>query len=140
MRKVLPTLDLASVGTDIITGGVNAARGSDFDDRLLGSNTLGLAVESFIGGKGNDFIDGRGGYDRVLYSTASDDPVTGSITVELALGRVTGDASVGTDTLRSVELVRGSNLNDSYDATGFSGSSTAVPSIFWPRCGAVWLY
>ena len=122
------TLDLAGVGVDAILGGVNAARGSDFDDRLFGSNTLGLAVESFIGGKGDDFINGRGGYDRVLYSTASDDPVTGGITVEMALGKVTGDASVGIDTLRSVEMVRATNFSDSYDATGFSGSSTNAAS------------
>lgn len=120
--------DLASIGVDTFHGGINAVRGSDFNDRLLGSDTPGLAVENFLGGRGDDFINGRGGYDRAMYSTTSDDPVTGGITVELALGRVTGNASVGTDTLRSVELIRGSNFNDSYDATGFSGSSANAAS------------
>ena len=30
-----------------------------------------------------------------------------------------GDVSIGTDTLRSIELVRGTNFADTYDATGF---------------------
>jgi Tol biopolymer transport system component len=122
------TADLATVGVDTFHTGINAIRGSDFDDRLLGSNTLGLAVESFIGGKGDDFIDGRGGYDRALYSTASDDPVTGGITVDMAAGKATGDASVGTDTLKSVELIRGSNYDDIYNAVGFDGASSNAGS------------
>ena len=32
--------DAAHVGTDIIFGGVNFVRGSEFDDRLLGSNNF----------------------------------------------------------------------------------------------------
>ena len=40
----------------------------------------------------------------------------------MAAGTVTGDASVGTDTLRSIEFVRGSNFADTYDATGFGRS------------------
>ncbi len=37
---------------------------------------------------------------------------------------VTGDARVGTDTLTAVESVRGTNLADTYNATGFNGAST----------------
>ena len=43
--------------------------------------------------------------------------------VALAAGTVTG-AGVGTDTLLSVENIRGSNFADSYDATGFGSGST----------------
>ena len=46
----------------------------------------------------------------------------------MASGVVTGDASVGTDTLRSIEFVRGSQFDDIYVATGFSGSSTNAGS------------
>ena len=41
------------------------------------------------------------------------------IAVNMAAGTVMGDASIGTDTLRSIELVRGTNFTDTYDATGF---------------------
>ena len=46
----------------------------------------------------------------------------------MASGVVTGDASVGTDTLRSIEFVRGSQFADIYVATGFSGSSANAGS------------
>jgi hypothetical protein len=46
----------------------------------------------------------------------------------MASGVVTGDASVGTDTLRSIEFVRGSQFDDVYVATGFSGASTNAGS------------
>jgi Ca2+-binding RTX toxin-like protein len=39
----------------------------------------------------------------------------------MAAGIVTGDASSGTDTLRSIEAVQGTIFNDVYDATGFGG-------------------
>jgi hypothetical protein len=123
------TVDLAagtatgdtSVGTDSFTG-VNRVRGSQFNDTLLGSNAGG--VEQFTGGAGNDFINGRGGNDRAVYSTFVNDTVTAGVTINLAAGTVTGDASVGTDTLRSIEFVRGSNFADVYDSTGFTTSST----------------
>src|SRR4029077_11875179 len=55
------------------------------------------------------------------------------ITVNLAAGTVTAidplDRTIGTDTLRSVEGVRGTNFADIYDATGFSGTSTNASSL-----------
>ena len=116
----------ASVGTDAFTG-VQVVRGSAFADTLLGSNNL-TGVEVFQGGGGNDFIDGRGGFDRVLYEFRIDDNVTAGITVSLATGTVVGDASVGTDTLRSIEAVRGTHFADVFDATGFTASSTNAGS------------
>ena len=41
----------------------------------------------------------------------------------MVAGTVTGDASIGTDTLISIESVRGTNFNDTYVATGFNGGS-----------------
>jgi hypothetical protein len=113
--------DIAGVGNDTLSG-VSAVSGSAFNDTLLGSNTT-ATVESFIGNGGNDLIDGRGGLDRANYAAILDDTVTGGISIDMASGIVTGDASVGTDTLRGIEFVRGSQFADTYVATGFSGSS-----------------
>ena len=41
---------------------------------------------------------------------------------------MTGDATVGTDTLRSVEAVRAPTSLDTFDATGFTASSTNAGS------------
>ena len=108
----------ASVGTDSFTG-VQGVRGSEFADTFHGSNNPSGAVEVFQGRGGNDFIDGGGGFDRVLYWFRIDDNVTGGISVNMAAGTVIGDASVGTDTLRSIEAMRATNFADTYDATGF---------------------
>jgi Ca2+-binding RTX toxin-like protein len=124
----------ASVGTDHFSG-VNRVRGSDYADTLLGSNNQS-GVEQFSGGAGNDFIDGRGGFDRASYTLLVDNNVTGPITVNLAAGTVTGDASVGTDTLRSVEAIRGTAFNDVYNATGFTASSTNAGSAGTNAAGA----
>ncbi|QDW47974.1 hypothetical protein FFI89_032165 [Bradyrhizobium sp. KBS0727] len=116
----------ASVGTDHFTN-VNAVIGSSFGDTLLGSDNPAGTYEQFDGRAGNDFIDGRGGYDFVTYN--NDPATTSGIVVNMAAGIVTGDASIGTDTLRHVEGVRGTNFADTYDATGFSGSSTNAGSL-----------
>jgi VCBS repeat-containing protein len=117
----------ASVGHDTFSGpGIIAVWGSSFNDTLLGSNNPNGTVEVFSGFAGNDTINGRGGFDRADYN--SDPTTTSGITVHLAAGTVTGDASIGTDTLISVEAVRGTNFADTYDATGFSGTSTNAGS------------
>ncbi len=129
------TVDLAagtadgdgSVGHDTLIGPMLAVWGSGHDDTLRGSNNGFGTVEVFSGFAGNDLIDGRGGFDRADYN--NDPTTTSGITVNLAAGTVTGDASVGTDTLRSVEAVRGTNFADTYDATGFSGASTNAGSF-----------
>jgi Ca2+-binding RTX toxin-like protein len=125
--------DLAGVGTDTFTG-VNAIEGSNFDDQLFGSNNGLQIAENFIGGGGNDTIDGRGGLDRAIYST--DAAVAAGISVHLADGIVAGDARVGTDTLRSVEAVRGTDFADTFDATGFTASSTNAGSAGVNASGA----
>ena len=82
-----------------------------FGDTLLGSsfsNTL-------IGLGGNDFIDGRGGFDTAGYNSLG--TVTSGVTVNMGAGTATGDASIGTDTLRNIEGVQGTMLADSYDAS-----------------------
>ena len=70
-----------------------------YNDTLLGSANS----ENFLGGYGDDFIDGRGGFDRAVYSTATDDQVTAGISVDYGSRHRYGDVSVGNDTLRSIE-------------------------------------
>ncbi|MGA7964815.1 MAG: cadherin domain-containing protein, partial [Gammaproteobacteria bacterium] len=115
----------ASVGSDTITGGVNTVTGSQFDDTLEGfANPFGVA-NVFDGRAGNDTFDGRDGYDQAVYN--NDGATHSGIVVDMATGTVTGDASIGTDTLISIESVRGTNFADTYDATGYTGASADLP-------------
>ena len=111
----------ASVGNDTITGGVNSIAGSHFADTFFGSNNAANTSEQFEGRGGNDTFDGRGGFDQAVYN--NDTAVTTGISVNMAAGTVTGDAAIGTDTLRSIESVRGTNFADTYVATGFGAGA-----------------
>jgi hypothetical protein len=71
-------------------------------------------------------INGGGGFDRSIYN--GDGKTTAGINVHLAAGTVTGDASIGTDTLMSVEAIRGTDFADTFDATGFTATSTNAGS------------
>jgi len=110
--------DVAQVGIDTFFG-VYGVRGSNFGDFLHGSN----GNDGFVGGGGDDFIDGRGGTDLANYGPAFDAP-TGGVDIHLASGTVTGD---GTDTLRSIERVRGTNFDDVYDARDFGSAPYLDP-------------
>ena len=103
---------------------VNGVTGTGLDDTLIGSSSN----EYFSGGRGNDLIDGGKGYDSAGYLWGS----TSGIAVNMQTGTVDGrdptDATVGHDTLRSIEIVKGTNLDDIYDARGFSGTSTNAGS------------
>ena len=126
------TVDLAfgtatgddSVGNDTITGGVNSIIGSNFADTLYGSYNAPLTSEIFDGGAGNDTLVGRGGFDIAVYNV--DQGTASGIMVNMASGTVVGDASIGTDTLSSIEWIRGTNFNDSYVASGFNGASADI--------------
>ena len=93
-------------GNDVLLGdsGDNKLFGGAGDDLLAG------------GGGGNDLFNGGSGRDRVSFASAAN-----SVDIQLA----TGIATIGgfTKTLQSIELVRGTAQNDTYDATGFSGLS-----------------
>ena len=83
----------AAEGTDSFTG-VNAVQGSMFGDTLLGSSFS----NTFTGLGGDDYHRWPG---RVRYGRLQQpEHRTGGITVNMAAGTVTGDASIGTDTLR----------------------------------------
>ena len=81
-----------SVGQDTFSG-VNSVRGSYFADEFYGSNNL-TGVEVFEGRGGNDFIDGRGGFDRASY-LFDDSGDNSGIIVSLAAGTVTGGIQYG---------------------------------------------
>jgi Ca2+-binding RTX toxin-like protein len=69
----------------------------------------------------------RGGFDQAVYNTSLT-PITGiNVTMTATVITVTGDASIGTDKLTSIESVRGTNLNDTYNASGFNGGSDDLP-------------
>src|SRR5258708_7535884 len=105
----------ASTGADTFSG-VNAVMATMFNDTLFGSNST-TGTETFMGLAGDDQIDGRGGFDIASYNNLYFS--TGPVTVHMAAGIATGDASIGTDTLRNIEGVQGTNFSDTYDATGY---------------------
>jgi len=118
----------ASVGHDTFVGnGVAGVIGSNYADTLTGSNNPGGTVEVFDARGGNDTINGGGGFDRADY--INDPATTSGITVNMAAGTVVGDATVGTDTLFSVEGVRGTAFADTYNAVGFGATSTNAGSL-----------
>src|SRR5207248_1561959 len=116
--------DVAFVGTDAFTG-VYAVAGSSFDDIITGSNN-GSRTEEFDGRAGNDFIDGKGGFDRAFYNN---DPTSSGIHIDMASGVVIGDAAIGTDTLRSIESIRGTNFADTYISTNFGAAGFLDSSV-----------
>lgn len=92
--------------------GNNTLSGGNGDDTLQGlggNDTLqgNDGYDRFYGGAGNDTIDGGNGKDYAIYSDA-----TAGIAVNLETGVVTGNDSVGTDTLIGIEAIVGSDFND----------------------------
>lgn len=137
--RVLADLELGTIkkfgsggtllGTDTVLG-VDAINGTQANDSFSGRNFW--ASEEFRGYGGNDTINGRGGEDSASYSYAG----KSGISVKMAAGTVTSsDLDVGNDTLREIEAVVGTRFADSYDATGYSGSSTNRNSF-----GSDWNY
>ena len=93
--------------------GLKAITGTKFNDTMLGG--VNDDFETFRGDGGDDFIDGRTGWDRADYRYTSE-----GVQILLHQGKVSS-VSQGTDTLRSIEEVRGSMFADVYDARGFDG-------------------
>jgi Ca2+-binding RTX toxin-like protein len=111
------------VGTDSLTN-VNRFVGSIYNDTFWGTNNEEI-FDGYNGG--DDIFHGGGNTDHVEYDGGN----RMAIDVSLAAGIVTGRApgsNIGTDTLDSIERIRGSEFADRFDATGFSGSSTNAGS------------
>jgi Ca2+-binding RTX toxin-like protein len=106
-------------GVDTFSG-VNSVVGSSFADNMVGTG----ASETFTAAGGNDVIDGGGGFDEARYDGGTN-PITMGIKVNMKAGTVTGDPIyVGDDTLKNIEGVRGSLLDDTYVATGYASGGT----------------
>jgi len=97
-------------GTDVLLN-IENIRGSDFDDIMVGSANNDV----FEGRAGTDSIDGGAGFDRVEFTNAID-----GVTVNLSLGslQVVDDGWGNTETLVSIESVRGSIHNDVLTGSG----------------------
>ena len=91
---------------DTINGPVYSIRGTDFSDRIGGSDR----DESFIGRWGNDFIDGGGGFDRLRFDRRGVEDVE----VDLSRGTATGtwDGNAFAYSISNIEWVRGGGGND----------------------------
>lgn len=98
--------------------GLDGVTGTAAADILRGRKAWDF--EDFRGYGGHDTIDGRGGHDGVVFNYHA----ANGISVNLAAGTVNAGAEGGTDTLRQIEFVIGANFADTFDATGFGGSST----------------
>ncbi|MDD5333965.1 MAG: hypothetical protein PHS32_09475 [Rhodoferax sp.] len=110
-------------GSDSLFGGTgdDVLDGGDGNDQLYGNDgndsiTGGAGFDNLYGGLGNDTLDGGADTDYVQYTDA-----TGPVTVNLALGTVTG-AGIGTDTLISIENVSGGQYADTL--IGSAGNDT----------------
>ncbi|MHA7774488.1 beta strand repeat-containing protein [Roseibium sp. M-1] len=93
--------------TDTFTGRIDSIRGTSSADSITGDSSN----NSIRGLAGNDFFDGGDGFDEVRYDRDANYGGTSGVTVNLATGTAT-DGFGDTDTLVSVERVRGSNLAD----------------------------
>ncbi|MEI8266615.1 MAG: Ig-like domain-containing protein [Betaproteobacteria bacterium] len=105
---------LYTVGRTTFTG-VNGVTGTDYADRLTGSDGGGIVgtvrSESFDPRGGNDTVDGMGGYDTVFYSSS---PNAIQVNLTLATGQVVQDGWGSSDTLVNIERVEGSHRNDTF--------------------------
>ena len=108
---------------------INWARGSNFNDTLLGSDTT-TVTELFEGRAGNDTIDGRGGSDVVRYENA-----TSAVSVNLATGQA-NDGQGGTDSLLNIEAIRGSAFNDTLTGGNLANGSGASDGLEFFTGGA----
>lgn len=92
-------------GTDTITGVLNLT-GSSFNDVLTGNDRY----NTFVGGAGDDVLDGQGGDDTVSYAAAGSG--INGVNVNLALVGAQNTGTAGIDTLISIEHLIGSAYND----------------------------
>ena len=95
---------------DTFNGRVWEVHGSVFSDNLTGSGNN----ESFIGGPGDDVIDGRGGFDRLNFDRANAGDVIRDLDVDLEAGTATGtwNGSAFSYRLSNIEWVRGGDGDD----------------------------
>ena len=142
----LSNLSTAGVALGTLTfSGVRGVHGTRFNDTMIGGVADNDEFESFRGDGGNDYIDGGPGIDRAEYRYANE-----GVTILLAAGQASSESS-GSDTLRSIEIIRGSMFADTYDARGFGGAAnrpgdaavapatgSAASTLSTPNVGSRW--
>lgn len=116
----------ASSNDDTLVGDANnnildGRSGNDTLNGGSGADTLygGDGADTLIGGSGADTLYGGNGQDMADYSSS------GSITVNLATGTI-ADGFGGTDVVDSIEIVKGSSLQDVM--TGSNAADTLIGS------------
>lgn len=107
------TLNGGDLGVDVLNGhaGNDVIHGNGGDDQLnggAGHDTLngGEGADILVGASGNDTLNGGNGVDTADFTTA-----TGNLQVDLGKGTASG-TNIGSDTLSSIENVRGSAASD----------------------------
>lgn len=114
-------------GTTDTLRNIEGLRGSAGNDTLVGGNAASDALEVFVGGGGNDSIDGGSGYDRVQFNTAT----TGVVVTLGGTGEGSAsDGTGGTDRLFGIEAVRGTAFGDT-----LTGSDSGAFESFDGRGG-----
>ena len=91
--------------------------GTAFADHLIGGDIGNDAFEDFSGLGGNDVIDGGSGFDRARYNRDFDAGGTQGVYVNLTTG-IAIDGFGDTDTLISIEAVRGTQFDDTLVGDG----------------------
>jgi len=91
--------------TDTFSG-IEEIRGTNFSDVLTGS----VGNDRFITRLGDDIVDGGAGFDTVRYDRSGVD----AMTIDLGTGTASGtwNGQAFTDTLTSIEAIRGSRTGD----------------------------
>ena len=91
----------------------------NFKDTFLGDTLRGANIgEDFLITRGNDIVDGRGGFDWVDFGQSGRWGAKSGISVNLATG-VAIDSWGGTDTLTNVEGIGGTRFNDTLVGNAF---------------------
>ena len=113
---VAGTASGAGVGNDTLID-IDGVRGSDFADTITGG--ANDEFEQFIGGAGNDVIDGGSGFDDAFYR---EDPfaISATLTGDFAFSVIDGYGD--SDTLTGIERITGSRYDDTFDlSASFNG-------------------
>ncbi|WP_345541818.1 proprotein convertase P-domain-containing protein [Variovorax defluvii] len=105
-------LELAGEGSDIVRASVTHTLAANVENLLLNSagaiDGTGNALSNVLyAGAGDNVLDGLGGNDWVSYVYAGS-----AVTVSLASAGAQATGGSGTDTLRNIEYLFGSNCND----------------------------
>ncbi|MEY4864268.1 MAG: hypothetical protein RLZ51_2363, partial [Pseudomonadota bacterium] len=122
----LSNLSTSGIALGLLSfSGIRGVLGTRFNDALIGGRADNDALERFRGDAGNDLIDGGRGLDLAIYSNALE-----GVNADLAQGTVQS-TSVGSDTLRGIESLSLTSLNDVVDASSFGQDGTPNQGYTW---------